>query len=98
MIAWEDLAFQLSTAVGCLLVFFRAEGAINRMTRQTAMIVRLAFEQLAAAAAAGLVAIAFFRYVPNWHELLMAGGVASLMMCERRIRLLSRDSRRRAAS
>jgi hypothetical protein len=91
-----DTGMQALTLVACAIVIVRAEPAMNRMSRATLMTVRLAFYQLAVAAGAEVVAILVGR-VPSWRETLMACGIATLMLCERRIRLLSRVSDRRSA-
>lgn len=87
---------QAITAAACLIVIIRSEGAINRMTRATNMLVRLSFMQIAASAVAGLLAIGI-GYVPGWREILMSWGVAALMICDRRLRRITSAADRRAA-
>jgi hypothetical protein len=90
-----DSALQILTAVACLIVIVRADRAANNMDNHTDTLVRYAFILLAASAAAGIVAIGL-GYVPGWREPLMSGGIAALMLAERRIRLLSTPTDRSA--
>ena len=90
-----DLALQIVTVIACAIVVFRVEPALNKMTGGTLMIVRLSFYQLAVGAGAELLAILAFGYVPGLREMVMACGIATLLLCERRIRLLSRSCARR---
>jgi hypothetical protein len=89
-----DFILQFSTVAACALIVVRTEPALNRMHRATPLLVRLSFYQLAVAASAEALAVASFCHVPSWREALLAGGVATLMLCERRIRLISHASRR----
>lgn len=73
----------------CAVIFVRAERAINRMGRDTPRLVRLAFVLLAGGAVAGIFAIAAGA-VPEWHALMLAGGITALLVCERRMRILTR--------
>lgn len=93
--AMMDIAMEAATILACMVIVLRAEPAMNRMTRDTLLTVRLAFYQLAVAAGAEIVAILLGR-IPTWREALMACGIAMLMLCERRIRLLSRVSKKGA--
>lgn len=90
-----DAAIQIVTAAACLIVIVRADGAANNMDNHTDVLVRYAFIVIAAAAAAGILAIGL-GYVPGWREPLMSGGIAALMLAERRIRLLSSPANRSA--
>lgn len=93
-----DLILQIATALACAVVVMRAEPALNRMHRQTQLIVRLSFYQLAVSAGAELLAIGAFGYVPSWREMLLASGIATLMLCERRLRYLARVRKEPAPS
>ncbi len=90
-----DAARQILTVAACRVVIVRADRAANNMDGDTDTLVRYAFILLAASAAAGIVAIAM-GYVPGWREPLMSGGIAALMLAERRIRLLSTPTDRSA--
>lgn len=83
------LLAQLLGLVLCALILARAEPAINRMSRDTPSLVRLAFILLVGGAVAGIFAIAGGA-VPEWHVLMLAGGIAALLVCERRMRILTR--------
>lgn len=73
----------------CAIILARAEPAINRMGHDTPRLVRLAFVLLAGGAVAGIFAIAAGA-VPEWHALMLAGGITALLVCERRMRILTR--------
>src|SRR5574337_424453 len=73
--AMMDLILQIATALACAVVVMRAEPALNRMHRQTQLIVRLSFYQLAVSAGAELLAIGAFAYVPSWREMLLTSPV-----------------------
>lgn len=85
------LAFiaQLLGLALCALILARAEPAINRMSRDTPRLVRIAFILLAGGAVSGIFAIVSGA-VPEWHVLMLAAGVAALLVCERRLRILTR--------
>ncbi len=92
-----DAVLQIMTATACLIVIVRADAALNNMDKHTDTLVRYAFLLLAASAAAGIFAI-WLGYVPGWREPLMSGGIAALMLAERRIRLLGNRTNRSATS
>lgn len=74
----------------CAVILFRAEPAINQMnaTAQHWMI-RAAFAALATGAAADLIAISAGA-IPSFSHLVLTGGIAALLLCKKRIRLLLR--------
>jgi ammonia channel protein AmtB len=80
---------QILGFVLCAAILARAEPAINRMGRDTPRLVRIAFVLLAVGAVAGIFAIAAGA-VPEWHALILAAGIAALLLCERRLRILTR--------
>jgi hypothetical protein len=90
-----DATLQIMTVIFCGVVLLRTEGAINNMDDKTRSDIRYAFLLLAASALAAIFAIGL-GYVPTWREPLMSGGVAVLMLAERRIRLLSTPTDRSA--
>lgn len=84
-----NILAQILGFVLCAAILARVEPAINRMGRDTPRLVRLAFALLAVGAAAGILAIATGA-VPEWHVLILAAGIAALLLCERRLRILTR--------
>ena len=90
LIAQLDLAAQAFGIILCLIILIRAEPALNCMGRESPpMIVRLAFALLATGAVAGIIGI-LAGHVPDSSFLILAAGTAALILCKRRIRLLSR--------
>lgn len=106
-----DAILQISTATACGIIVWRAEGHISHMDSGTDMGVRLSFFCILVYAAIGVAAIALsalrdlgvigeavgfaLTYTPAWRDAISAWGVAGIMLCERRIRLLSKASDRR---
>lgn len=80
--------------IACGVILWRVEPAINRMRRSTPWLIKLAFLLLAAGALFGLAYLCTGRK-PSIPELLLAGGVAALMLCERRMRVLLPPSHHR---
>lgn len=83
-----DAALQIATALAAAVVLARAEPALNRMTARTPQLVRIALVLLVAGAAAKLGAILLLGAVPSAPEALTAAGLALLLLCERRLRVL----------
>lgn len=82
----------LQQAIGlllCGLILMRTEPALNRMGHEAPALVRLSFALLAAASLAGILAI-FSGRIPGFETLLLATGTATLLLCDRRIRILTR--------
>lgn len=90
-----DALIQAITTVSCLIVLARTEPALNRMCGATDMFIRVSFWQMAVVAAIELLSLLFYAYTPGWRECLLSSGLAMLLLCERRIRLLTRIYRRR---
>ena len=85
-----DLAMQLATGLACAIVLVRTEPALNKMSGGTDFWVRLAFWQMAVACGIELLTMVFYGHIPDWREGLLSGGLAALLLCERRIRYLAR--------
>lgn len=90
-----DFALQLSTSLACGIVVLRTEPALNQMHGKTDFWVRLAFWQMCVACGIELLTIGLYGHVPDWREALLSGGLAALLLCERRLRYLSRGLSRR---
>lgn len=85
-----NLFLQVTTALCCVVVLIRTEPALNRMGKNTQLIVRISFYQICVSAGAELLAIVAFNYVPGWREAMLSGGLAALLLCERRLLVLAR--------
>ena len=72
------------------VLLIRTEPAINRMRKDTTPFkVRLTFALLAAGSAGGILSIISGR-VPSLIDLCISGGITALLLCERRVRLITR--------
>jgi hypothetical protein len=83
-----DLLLQALTAVAALLIFARAEPALNRMSAGTPILLRAAMHLLTVGAVATAGCILLFRYVPTAGQAVTTVGIALLLVCERRLRVL----------
>lgn len=86
----------IASALACVIILWRAEPALNRMTTGTHFTVRLAMWLLVVGAAAQLLALAMGT-VPQWPTVVLELGVACLLYCERRLRVLIPRPRKPAA-
>lgn len=82
-----DLAMQVAGVLMCGLILWRAEPTLARMDRYTHMSVRLAM-WLATVGAVARLGWIMLGGVPDGISVLMLGGLAMLLMCERRLRIL----------
>lgn len=82
-----DAILALLTVASSAIILWRAEPALNRMSPATPFVVRLAVWLLVVAACAQLVTLITGR-LPDWPAVLLQLGVAALLMCERRLRVL----------
>lgn len=82
-----SLLFNLLGLFAASVILWRAEPALNRMTRTTHWMIRYAMLLIAAGALALCVAI-IAGTPPGMDTLLLALGIAMLMLCERRLRYL----------
>lgn len=86
-----DAIAQLVAAGACIVILVRSEPAINRMRwGKTPILIMVSFWCLAVGAAGGIVEI-LYGYIPPLPVVLGGVGVAALLVCERRIRYLSRQ-------
>lgn len=85
----DKIALQAVALAACVVIFVRAEPAINRMGADAPVLLRLAFVLLAAGSISGFVFIVA-GHVPAWQDLILTCGIAVLLLCERRIRILTR--------
>ncbi len=85
-----QLATSALVIISCVIIVWRTEPAMARMSRATALLIRLAFWTMATAAMAEIACIVTYRRAPTLQELLLYLGVAELLLCERRLRFLAR--------
>ena len=88
------MLLQIIVVMAALVIIVRAEPALNRMSRGTPLMVRGAFHLLALGAAAEIVFI-MSGDVPSWPTAIVTLGVAALLVCERRLRVLCPPLKRR---
>lgn len=88
------LLLQAIVLMAAIIIVVRAEPALNRMSRCTPFLIRSSFHLLALGAVAEIVFI-LSGDVPSWPTAITSAGVAALLFCERRLRLLCPPHRRR---
>jgi membrane protein YqaA with SNARE-associated domain len=91
-----DAALQITSALSAFIVLVRAEPALSRMSGSTHPLIRLSVWLLVVGAAARLGSIVLYGIVPPAYEVITAAGVALLLLCERRVRILVPLGRKRA--
>ena len=85
---------QAIVLVAALVIVVRSGPALNRMSRCTPFMIRASFHLLTVGAIAEIVFI-LAGDVPSWPTAITSVGVAALLFCERRLRLLCPPTRRR---
>lgn len=86
-----DIIAQFLAVASCAVIMWRAESVINRMSRCTPFLVRLAFWLILVSSAAALAMIILHGDVPPWPAVFGSIGTACLLFCERRLRALSKQ-------
>lgn len=89
------LILQTIVLVAAVVIILRTEPALNRMSRVTPLLVRSAFHLLTLGAVSEIVFI-LSGDVPTWSMAILCAGVAVLLICERRLRVLCPPPKRRA--
>lgn len=85
-----EILSQITATAACIVILWRAEPAINRMrARSSPILLRLSFWCLAVAALGAAVDL-LQGSIPPWPATVGAIGCALLLICERRIRYLTR--------
>ena len=82
------IVLQAVVLIASLIILFRTEPALNRMSGRTPVGIRLAFCALAVGAVSMINGIILSGYVPTASSALVTMGVALLLNCERRFRNL----------
>lgn len=89
-----DLLAQIAGTVLAGMVIWRGEPALAKMRKGAPILLRFSLWLLVVGAFAQLVLISLGN-VPDPVTLLMLGGVAAMLLCERRITVLTRGRRAR---
>lgn len=84
------LSLQAVSVVACAVILVRAEPAINLMGKHTPTLLRVAMHFLTVGAAGMVGSIAVFGLVPDIATTILLIGIAALLICERRVRALTR--------
>lgn len=92
------LLIQASTLIAALVILYRTEPALNRMGRSTPILIRISIYLLAVGALTEIGCIVFGGEVPTWPTVITTVGIAALLVCERRLRVLCPQPRRKGAS
>ena len=90
----STLILQAIVLVAAVVIIVRTEPALNRMSRCTPLLIRAAFHLLTLGAIAQIVFI-LDGDVPTWPMAIVCAGVAVLLICERRLRVLCPPPKRR---
>lgn len=89
------LSLQLVTLAACAVIVTRSDPALNRMSRQTPILLRISMWLLLLGALGESGAIVFYGHIPTTPVVLAFTGMATLMVCERRLRALTGPLARR---
>lgn len=73
--------------VAAAVIVVRAEPALNRMSKTTPFLVRVSFHLLTLGAVAEIVFV-LTGGTPAWQSAITTAGIAALLFCERRMRIL----------
>lgn len=82
------IVLKLVVLMASAVVLVRSEPALNRMSRETTFLVRVAFHLLAVGSAAQIVFVVVGD-TPSWPTAILLVGVAGLLACEKRLRILT---------
>lgn len=84
----NPLILQAVVVISAAVIVARAEPALNRMGQATPILIRLSIHLLAVGAIAEISCIVFGLEIPSWPTAITAAGIAMLLVCERRLRVL----------
>lgn len=85
---------QALVLLASIVIVLRAEPALNRMSKGTPLLMRLAFHLLTLGAV-GEILFVLAGEVPSWPMVITICGIAALLVCERRLRLYHLPAGRR---
>lgn len=80
---------QAAVVISAAVILWRAEKALNLMGPNCRVVTRVAFWLLAVGAVAAIIEVSQ-GYAPSWADALTYGGLAALLMSERRFKSLLR--------
>lgn len=81
------LLLQAIVLMAAAIIVVRAEPALNRMSKSTPFLVRVSFHLLTLGAIAEIVFV-LAGGIPAWQSAITTVGIAALLFCERRMRIL----------
>lgn len=87
------LIIQSIVLVAAVFIVIRAEPALNRMQKGTPILVRLSFLLITLGAVAEIMFV-LAGDVPSWSTAIITVGIAALLFCERRLRVLCPPNKR----
>lgn len=90
-----DILAQFLAVASCAVIMWRAESVINRMSRCTPFLVRLAFWLVLVGSSSAVALIVLEGEVPPWPSVIGSLGTACLLFCERRLRYLTKQPKPR---
>ncbi len=90
------LLLQAIVLMAASIVVVRAEPALNRMSKSTPFLVRVSFHMLTLGAIAEIVFV-LAGGIPAWQSAITTAGIAALLFCERRMRILFPNHQRRTS-
>lgn len=91
----SDLIAKALALLACGIILWRVEPALNRMSRCSSLMINAALYLIFAASMFSACEIVFGGAVPPWPAVIGAAGVALLLLCERRLRHLTRQPKDR---
>lgn len=80
---------QWAAMLACAVIFTRAEPAINRMYTGTPILLVIAMHFLTVGPVGVIGSILIYDTVPDLASVISLIGVAALLVCERRVRVLT---------
>lgn len=83
----SEIFVQSIVLLASAVIVIRAEPALNRMSRSTTLVVRMAFHLLTLGAIAEIVNICVGD-VPSWPTAIITAGTATFLLYDRRWRVL----------
>lgn len=86
-----DILAQFLAVASCAVIMWRSESVINRMSRCTPFLVRLAFWMVLVGSSSAVAMIVLHGDVPPWPSVFGSIGTACLLFCERRLRALAKQ-------
>lgn len=89
------LLLQVVVILSAIVIVSRSEPVLNRMGKSTPFMIRASFHLLTIGGIAEIVCV-IIGDVPSWSTAIITAGIASLLVCEKRVRLFCRLPRRQS--